>query len=54
MRYIDAGTSISRSLQQVSLNIQDNDLCDALWEAKYVPASHLCTFTPKKAVCWVI
>ncbi|EFX67832.1 hypothetical protein DAPPUDRAFT_231784 [Daphnia pulex] len=48
----DFGTLISRSMQQVSLNIQDDDLCDALWETKYVPASHLCTFTPKKAVCW--
>lgn len=40
-------------MEQVSLNIQDDDLCDALWETKYNPVINLCTFTPKKAACWV-
>nr|CAH0102168.1 unnamed protein product [Daphnia galeata] len=48
----DVGTPISRTLQQVTLNVQDDDLCDALWEALYVKDKHICTFTSKKAACW--
>lgn len=45
------GTSISSTMQQVTLKVQEAPLCDAMFRSMYQDVYHLCTFQAFKSIC---